>query len=87
MLVLDLDLITFIDSTGLRSVLGAIARTERAGVRLEVVANARITRLLGLTGVAGRWSRLNVRDTGSAAPPGDDDQLRALAERADDPDA
>jgi anti-anti-sigma factor len=81
-LVLDLDRVTFIDSTGLRSVLEAITRTERAGVRLDVVANAQITRLLGLTGVEGR--RLNVRDTGSEAGRADEDRLRALVERADD---
>jgi len=63
--VLDLTSVNFIDSTGLRVILGADARASEQGTSLAIVAvDGPVTRLFDITGVSGR---LTVFDSVTAA--------------------
>ena len=66
--VLDLEAVTFMDSSGLSVLVGAHRRLARRGGRLEVVgAGAAIAQTLRLTGLAGVF---DVRDvTGAVIAP------------------
>ncbi len=64
-LVVDMSNVTFMDSTGLRVLIGAHERAEENGGRLAiVVTEGPVTKLLNITGVA-EW--LNVYPTRSSA--------------------
>lgn len=64
-LVVDMSNVTFMDSTGLRVLIGAHERAEESGGRLSIVAaDGPVTKLLNITGVA-EW--LNVYPTRSSA--------------------
>lgn len=58
--VLDLADIGFIDSTGLRSIVAAHDAAEEHGGTLRIVAGAKVSRLLEITGLR---SRLHVFDS------------------------
>jgi anti-anti-sigma factor len=53
-LVLDLSDLSFLDSCGLRELLGAQRACERAGCSLTLIAGDPARRLFELTGLAGR---------------------------------
>ncbi len=59
-LVLDLSAVGFIDSTGLRSVVAAHESAEVRGSELRIVAGAKVSRLLEITGLE---TRLRVFDS------------------------
>jgi anti-sigma B factor antagonist len=53
---LDLSQLDFVDSTGLRAVIGAVMESERDGFELEIVpeVNGQVRRLVDLSGVADK---------------------------------
>lgn len=67
-LVLDLSELKFLDSTGLRLIVAAHTRAQRAGRRLAIVQGTRaVKRIFRLTGVDG-W--LDIIDASAAEPAG-----------------
>jgi anti-anti-sigma factor len=63
MVVLDLDQLQFIDSTGLRSVLSALERCKDRGQEFAVTRGSQqVQRLLGVTGVAKHLRIIDAAD-------------------------
>ena len=66
--VIDLSRCEFVDATGLRMLLHAQHRIERAGARLAVITPiARVRRVMDITGVSDRLPMAHDRELGLAS--------------------
>ncbi len=63
-IILDLQHVTFIDSTGLRAILGAARDLEGRGPLVLERPSARVVEVLDIAGVVGRTPNLVVRTNG-----------------------